>query len=48
MLCDKLKFMALFSLDELDERICGKRDLDVKLFKSITKYVRCTAEDEYI
>jgi E3 ubiquitin-protein ligase HERC2 len=39
---------TIFRWDELEEMICGKPDIDVKLLENITEYSSCSSSDAHI
>lgn len=38
----------MYRWDELEEMVCGKPEIDVKLLESIAEYSSCSASDEHI
>jgi E3 ubiquitin-protein ligase HERC2 len=42
------KLLALFTWEELEMMVCGKKNVDVELLKSVTEYSGCRAEDAHV
>ena len=43
-----LQIMKFLTIDEIDDRVCGLKELDIARLKKITEYVSCDAEDKII
>jgi len=42
------KLLALFTWEELEQYVCGKKQVDVALLQSVTEYSGCRAEDPHV
>lgn len=43
-----VKLLALFTWDEVEMMVCGKKQVDITLLKSVTEYSSCRSEDPHV